>query len=194
MSFSKNIKNIHSKLQIYFFFKHYKNLKDHLYEKNFQDFMKQQIKQHKQNFNFWTAVDRREFNEHQVLDCQWVFKYKTDKHGELLKCKAKIVICGNQQHWLKLFIQAITLVIAVLWILLTLFVRFNFETLQLDAINVFVHVFLNEIVFMRMFFEYEKQKKILWLNKTFYDFRWSFFLWQRKFTDVLRKLGFIEIL
>ena len=46
---------------------------------------------------------------------------------------------------------------------------------------------------MRMFFEYKKQKKILRLNKTFYDFKQSFFLWQQKFMNVLRKLEFIEI-
>ena len=71
--------------------------------------------------------------------------------------------------------------------------KFNLEILQLNAVNAFVHVFLDEIVFMRMPFEYEEQKKVLWLNKTFYGFRRSFFLWQRKFTDVLRRLGFIEI-
>ena len=92
--------------------KHYKDLKGHPYEKDFRDFMEQQIKQHKQDFNSWTAVDRRKFSEHQILRCQWVFKYKTGKHGELLKCKTRIVVCGNQQHWSELFIQMITLVIA----------------------------------------------------------------------------------
>ena len=188
-TFTTNFKHIFS-----FEFKHYKNFKDHPYEKNFRDSMKQQIKQHKQDFNSWTAVDRRESNGHQVLDCQWVFKYKTGKHGELLKCKARIVVCDNQQHQSELFIQAITLIIAVLRILLTLFARFNFEILQLNAVNVFIHVFLDEIVFMRMSFEYEEQKKVLRLNKTLYDFKRSFLLWQRKFMDVLRKLEFIEIL
>ena len=122
-----------------------------------------------------------------------MFKYKTSKHDELLKCKARIIICDNQQHWSKLFIQAIILTIVVLRILLAFFIRFNFEILQLNAVNVFIHVFLNKIIFMRMSFKYEKQKKILWLNKTFYDFKQSLFLWHRKFTDVLWKLGFIEI-
>ena len=46
-TFTANFKHI-----FFFEFKHYKNFKNHLYEKNFQNFMKQQIKQHKQNFNF----------------------------------------------------------------------------------------------------------------------------------------------
>jgi hypothetical protein len=33
----------------------------------------------------------------QVLSCMWVFTYKTDKHGYLVKCKARLVVCGNQQ-------------------------------------------------------------------------------------------------
>ena len=187
-TFITNFKHI-----FFFEFKHYKNFKDHLYKKNFWNFMKQQIKQHKQDFNFWTTIDRRKSNEHQMLNCQWMFKYKTNKHGELLKCKTKIIICDNQQHWLKLFTQTITLIIVVLRLLLAFFIKFNFEILQLNAINVFVHVFLNKRIFMRMFFKYEKQKRILQLNKAFYDFKQSFLLWQRKFMDVLWKLEFIEI-
>ena len=56
----------------------------------------------------------------------------------------------------------------------------------------FVHVFLDEIVFVRMPLGYEKQGKVLRLNKALYGFRRLFLLWQRKFTDVLRKLGFTE--
>ena len=150
-TFTTNFKHI-----FFFEFKHYKDFKNHLYKKDFWDSMKQQIKQHRQNFNSWTAVDRWEFNGHQMLGCQWMFKYKTDKYDELLKCKAKIIICGNQQHWSELFIQTIILIIVVLRILLAFFIKFNLEILQLDAVNVFIHVFLNKIVFMRMFFKYEK--------------------------------------
>ena len=83
--------------------------------------------------------------------------------------------------------------ITVLRILLALIARFNLETLQLDAVNVFVHAFLDEVVFMRMPFGYEEQGKVLRLNKALYGLRRSPLLWQRKFTDVLRRLGFIEI-
>ena len=55
----------------------------------------------------------------------------------------------------------IILTIIALRILLALIARFNLETLQFDVVNAFVHVFLDEVVFMRMLFEYEKQKKIL---------------------------------
>ena len=55
----------------------------------------------------------------------------------------------------------IILTIIVLRILLTLIIRFNLKILQFDVVNVFMHVFLNKIVFMRMLSEYEKQKKIL---------------------------------
>ena len=173
--------------------KHYKDLKGHSYEKDFWDSMTQQIKQHKQDFNSWTIIDRRESNEHQMLKCQWIFKYKTNKHGELLKCKTRIVMCDNQQHQSELFTRATILAITVLRILLALIARFNLEILQLDAVNAFVHAFLDEVVFMRMPLGYEEQKKVLWLNKALYDLKRSSLLWQRKFTDVLRRLGFTEI-
>ena len=172
------------KHSFFFKFKHYKDFKSHLYEKNFWNFMTQQIKQHKQDFNFWMIIDHWKFNEHQMLKCQWMFKYKTNKHDKLLKYKAKIIMYDNQQHWLKLFTQVIILTIIVLWILLTFIIRFNLKILQFDVINIFVYVFLNKVIFMQMFFKYEKQKKILWLNKTLYDLKWLFFLWQWKFTNV----------
>ena len=85
-----------------------------------------------------------------MLGYQWVFRYKTDKHGNLQKCKARLVICGNQQQNHDLPTQATTLAITFLHILLAIAAKFNLETLQLHAVNTFVHADLDETVFMRM--------------------------------------------
>jgi hypothetical protein len=31
----------------------------------------------------------------QILDCMWVYTYKLDKHHQLLKCKARLVVQGD---------------------------------------------------------------------------------------------------
>ena len=33
----------------------------------------------------------------QILDCMWTYVYKFDKHGRFLKCKARLVVRGDQQ-------------------------------------------------------------------------------------------------
>ncbi len=108
---------------------------------------------------------------HQVLGSQWVFKYKTDKHGRLQKCKARLVIYGNQQKRHDLPTRATTLAITSLRVLLALVVKFALETLQLDAVNAFVHSYLDKTVFMRMPPVYSEQSKVLKLNRALYDLR-----------------------
>ena len=63
------------------------------------------------------------------MECQWVFNYKTNKNGNLQICKARLVICGNQQQNLDLPTRAITLVITSLCTLLAVVAKFNLETL-----------------------------------------------------------------
>ena len=128
-----------------------------------------------------------------MLGCQWVFRYKTDKHGNLQKCKAKLVVCGNQQRNHNLPTQATTLAITSLRILLAVAAKFDLETLQLDAVNAFVHANLDETVFMRIPPGYLQSGKVLKLNKALYGLRRSPLLWQQKLTNKMKKLGFKEI-
>ena len=40
----------------------------------------------------WTVIDQKEAKGEQILDSMWVYVYKFDKHGCLLKCKARLVV------------------------------------------------------------------------------------------------------
>lgn len=152
------------------------------------------MQQHIETFKSWTVVDRKQAWGHQILECQWVFVNKTEKHKELLKCKARLVVCENQQYQNDLTIRATTLITTALRVLLTLIAKFDFETLQMNAVNAFVHVDLNETMYIKMSFEYEKQGKILLLNKALYELKRSFIFWQKKFANELKKLEFDFIL
>ncbi len=105
-------------------------------------------------FNSWKTVKFKEAKEHKVLGCHWVFTYKPDKHGRILKCKARIVVRGDQQTECDLPTQATTLAFTSLRVILAIVAKFDLETLQIDAVNAFVHADLDEIVYMRLLLGY----------------------------------------
>lgn len=155
--------------------------------------MEEHIREHCVQFRSWKTVAFREAKGYQVLGCQWVFKYKTNKHGRLQKCKARLVVCGNQQKNHNLPTRATTLAMTSLRVLLALIAKFDLETLQFDAVNTFVHANLDKMVFMRMPPEYNKNRKVLRLNRALYGLRRSPLLWQKKLTYELKRLRFKEI-
>jgi hypothetical protein len=103
----------------------------------------------------------------------WVFKYKLDKYKNLQKCKARLVVCGNQQAAGDLFIRAITLASTTFRTLMAMTARFDLETRQLDAINAFVNCDLDEVVYIRLSPGFKKPGKVLLLRKALYRLRRS---------------------
>ena len=89
--------------------KNYRELKGHRFEQQFRLEMDKHINEHINQFKSWTIVDHKETKGHQILGCQWIFMYKTDKHGRLIKCKARLVALGNQQRECDLPTRATTL-------------------------------------------------------------------------------------
>ena len=172
----------------------YRQLAGHRFEKEFRQSMDEQLRQHREQFRSWDVVSSKKATGHQVLRCQWVFKYKTDKHNRLQKCKSQLVVCRNQQQQHDLPTRATTLAATSLRVLLALTAKFDLETLQLDAVNAFVHAeLLDETVFMRMPPGYSEQGKVLKLNKALYGLRQSPLLWQQKLTNEMKKAGYTEI-
>ena len=171
----------------------YRELKGHPFEEQSHTDMEIHIQQQRQQFILRESVSSANAKVHQLLGCQWVFKYKTNKHGWLQKCEARLVLCGSQQKRHDLPTRATTLAITSLRVLLALVAKFDLETLQLDEVNAFVYSDLDETVFMRMPPRYGEQGKVLKLNRALYGLRWSPLLWQQKLTDEMKKLGFEEI-
>ena len=116
-----------------------------------------------------------------------------DKHQKITKCKAQIVVCGNQQQECDLPTRATTLATTSFRVLLAIAAKFDLETLQLDALNAFVHADIDEMVYMRMPPGYGKLNTVVRLNKALYGLRRSPILWQTKFTGVLRNMRFKEV-
>ena len=79
----------------------------------------------------------------------WVFVYKMNKHGFLQKCKARLVICGNQQALEDLSIKITILIGMTFHALIVITAKFDLEIVQLDAINIFINCKLDEIIYIK---------------------------------------------
>ena len=152
------------------------------------------IKQERQQFKFWESVSGTNAKSHQVLGSHWIFKYKIDKHRRLQKCKARLVLFGNQQKRHDLPTRATIRTITSLHILLVLVAKWDFETLQSDAVNAFLQVDLDERIFIGMPSWYTEHGKVHKLNKTLYSLSRPPLLWQQKLINKINKLSFEEIL
>jgi Reverse transcriptase (RNA-dependent DNA polymerase) len=135
-------------------------------------------------------VKRSDTTGKQVLGCMWVFTYKLDKHGFLVKCKARLVVCGNQQEPRDLPTRATTLASTTFRTLMAIIAQFDLETRQLDIVNAFVNYKLDEVVYIRLLPGFEKPGKVFLLRKALYGLRRSLLLWQTKLTEAFRSLGF----
>jgi hypothetical protein len=171
----------------------YREFKNHPLKEAFREAQKQHLQEHARKGS-WQVIERKLAKDHQVLSSMWVFIYKTDKHGFLVKCKARIVVCGNQQKKLgDLPTRATTLAGNTLRTLLAIAAKFDLELKQLDVVNAFVNCDLDELVFMKMPPGYEEQGRICRLRKALYGLRRSPLLWQLKLTETFRNMGFREI-
>ncbi len=80
----------------------------------------------------------------------WVFIYKTDKHNFLQKCKARLIVCGNQQARGDLPIRVTTLASTAFWTLMVITVKFNLKTVQIDVVNAFIYYDLDKVVYIKI--------------------------------------------
>jgi len=71
--------------------------------------------------------------------------------------------------------------------------KFDLETVQMDAVNAFVHCYIDEVVYMRPPPGFEPPSKVLHLRKALYRLRRSPLLWQRELTSTFREIGYKEV-
>src|SRR6266487_639171 len=169
-----------------------RDLKSHPYKAEFMKAQQAHLESPRQLQTFY-ETDRKHAKGHQVLHCMWVFVYKTDKHGYLQKCKARLVVCGNQQARGDLPTRATTLASMAFRALMGITAKFDLETIQMDAVNAFVNCQLDEVVYMRQPPGFETGNTVLRLRKALYGLRRSPLLWQKELTSTFRDLGFKEI-
>lgn len=155
----------------------------------FRAAMADHMKSHQEMASF-TEIHINGAKGSQILDCKWVYTYKFDKDGYLLKTKARLVVRGDQQA--KADVEntyASTLAGRSFRTLMAIAARFDLELAQYDVVNAFVHAKLPYDVFMRLPKGFEKPDRVLKLNKALYGLRESPLLWQKMFNQALREAG-----
>ena len=169
-----------------------RDLETHPLREHFKKARLEHLKSYQQMKSFH-ETDKKHAKGQQILSSMWVFTYKTDKHNFVQNCKARLVVCGNQQARGDLPTRATTLASTAFRTLMAITTKFDLETTQMDAVNAFVHCDLDEVVYMKMPPGYTKQGKVLRLQKALYGLRRSPLLWQKNLTSSLTELGFKEV-
>jgi hypothetical protein len=172
--------------------KTHRDLATHPLRNDFIEAQKAHLREHERMRSF-QEVSKSCAKGQQILSCMWVFIYKLDKHGYLIKCKARLVVCGNQQAIGDLPTRATTLASAAFRTMMAITARFDLETRQLDAVNAFVNCDLDEVVYMRTPPGFEKPGTVIRLRKALYGLRRSPLIWQKKLTELFRAIGFKEL-
>ena len=101
----------------------------------------------------WSEVPAKPIKSkgHQILDCMWVYIYKLNKHHQFIKCKARLVVQGDQQRNITSQDTYATILASRSFrILMAIAAKYDLELKQYDVTNTFVHAILDREVYMRM--------------------------------------------
>ncbi|KJZ70650.1 hypothetical protein HIM_09970 [Hirsutella minnesotensis 3608] len=169
-------------------------LNDHLLGDQFKEAEEDHLKSHR-DMGSWREVKTSDAPKRlKILDCMWVYIYKFDKHGFFKKCKARLVVRGDQQaRTSSQDTYAATLAGRSFRTLMAISARFDLELIQYDAVNAFVNANLDEEVYMKMPPGHRRQGTLLRLVKALYGLRKSPLLWHRELTATLRRIGFKSV-
>ena len=118
-----------------------------------------------------------------------MFSYKFDKHGFLIKFKARLCIRGDKQPFNSLDTYAATLAGTTFRVLMVICAKFDLETHQFDAVNAFTNSNLDEIVYYHMPKGFRRRGWCWKLLKALYSLWRSPLLWYRELSSRLKELG-----
>lgn len=110
-----------------------------------------------------------------------------------MKCKARLVVRGDQQINRTEDLYAATLAIRSFRLLMSIVARFDLEIIQFDITNASVYAGIDEEVYMWMPTGYKKPGMVLRIKKALYGLKQSPLLWQRLFQKTLQDMGFVVI-
>lgn len=128
------------------------------------------------------------------LPLKWVFLYKFNQEGYLVKYKARICVRGDLQPISLQETYAATLAFRVFRALMALAAAFGLKAEQLDAVNAFLNAELDEKVHCRFPEGFEGDPNdCLQLLRALYGLRRSPLLWLQELTAALFDLGLRNI-
>ena len=126
----------------------------------------------------------------QVLPLKWVFTYKLDEEGFLLRHKARICVRGDLQHNTGEDIYAATGAYRSFRILMALVAAFDLVCHQIDFKNAFINALMDEEVYTTCPPGFSNSGKVWRLLRALYGLRRSPRLWYQELVTYLKGLGF----
>jgi hypothetical protein len=141
----------------------------------------------------WTEIAVPDDEKIQILPMKWVFTYKLDNNGYLLKYKARICVRGDLQKMTHEDTRAATLAAQTFRTMMALAAAFDLEIWQCDAVNAFINSFLDETVYMRFPDGFKVPGKCLRLIRALYGLKRAPRLWQKELSKKLEEFGFTKV-
>lgn len=129
----------------------------------------------------------------QVLPLMWVYAYKFDQDGFLIKCKARICVRGDLQTISSEEKRAATLAARTARTLFALVAAYDLDLRQRDAVNAFLNSKLRSQVYTLMPEGFKTNGRCWLLLRALYGLRIAPRLWQQDAAAVLRKLGLEQV-
>lgn len=124
-----------------------------------------------------------------AVPLMWVFTYKFDQDGYLLKYKARLVVRGDLQEQYG-DTYAATLAARLFQALMALACAFNLKAMQYNVPNAFLNALLNRTLYVRTPDGFQdKYSQTLRLLRTLYGLKEAPRLWAIHFQELLQKLG-----
>ena len=136
----------------------------------------------------WCLVDLP-LKKVQVIPVTWVFTYKFDIDGFLVKYKARLCVRGDLQLSTKHDNYAATLATRMFRALIAIMAAFDLEAWQLDAVNAFTNSELEDLVYCACPDGFKEIGKCLLLIRALYGLRKSPQLWFKELSGSLKELG-----
>jgi hypothetical protein len=174
--------------------KNWKEMLRHTHSQGFRAAAEKEFRTLEQLGTF-KPVNRPEINSgKQLLPLMWVFTYKFNQDGYLVKYKARLCIRGDLQKANSKDTYAATLAVQVFRALMAIAAAYNLEAKQLDAINAFVNSRLDEEVYCKCPPGFEYLGPCLQVLRALYGLRRSPKLWYNEFTQTLKELGMHQVI
>lgn len=172
---------------------HYKELLAHPHRQQFENAMRIELETltDKQT---WRLIDAHKATK-RVVPLTWVYKYKVNDKGEVVKHKARLCVRGDLQSTQQ-ETYAATLAFKHFRLLMGLVASRDLNATQMDAVNAFVNSRVKEPTFCTVppgapliYTPDQLDNKVLMLEKALYGLKEAPNLWQEDLTNTLKDLG-----
>ena len=137
----------------------------------------------------WEEIPTNKASPSNIIPTMWVFKYKFDEDGYLVKFKARLCARGDLQLT-AMNTYAATLAARVFRSLMAIVAAYNLETRQYDAVNAFANSPIDEAVYCRPPEGWPGNADVfLLLHRALYGLKQSPALWYKHLFQALVDLG-----